>query len=51
MLSLAKIQEGHDSSFLILWGVSFEDLVNQAIILLGELEGNRRIVVFSIAML
>jgi hypothetical protein len=34
-----------------LWGITFEDLVDETIILLGELEGYGGIVVFGVAML
>lgn len=51
MLSLPEIENWHDSSFLILWRVAFEDLLDKLVVLLRELEGNVRIVFGGIAML
>ena len=51
MLSLSEIEERHDSGFLVLWWVSFEDLSDELIVLLGEFEGSIRIVLGCISML
>ena len=51
MLALAEIEERHDSSFLVLWWVALEDLVYEALILRGEFEGDRGIVVVGISVL
>jgi hypothetical protein len=51
MLSLSKIEYGHDCRLFVLGRVSLEDLVNELVVLLGELEGNIRIVLGCISML
>jgi hypothetical protein len=51
MLSLPKIQEGHNSSLLILRRIPFEDLVNKLKTLLIELEGGRGVIFGGIAVL
>lgn len=51
MLSLSKIQQWHHSCFLVLWGVALQDLFDELIVLLGEFEGDVRVVVGSITML
>lgn len=51
MLTLAEIQEGHDSSLLVLRGVTGEDLFDELVVLLGELEGEGGIVLGGVAVL
>jgi hypothetical protein len=51
MLSLSEIEDGHDSRLLVLGWVAFEDLFDELVVLLGELEGNIRIVFRGISML
>jgi hypothetical protein len=51
VLSLSKIQQWHHSGFLVLWGIALQDLVDELVILLGELEGDVGIIVGSVTML
>ena len=51
MLSLPEIQDGHNSRLFVLGRVSFEDLVDELVVLLGELEGNVGIVLGRVSML
>lgn len=51
MLSLPKIQDGHHSRLLVLGRVPFEDLVDELVVLLGELEGDAGIVLGGVSML
>lgn len=51
MLTLTKIENGHDGSLLVLRGVFLENLCDDGLILLVELEGNIGVVVRCIAML
>lgn len=39
MLTLSNVKQWHYCSFLVLWWVSGEDLLDELFILLGELEG------------
>lgn len=51
MLSLSEVQQWHHSSFLVLRGVSFEDLIDELVVLLRELEWYACIILGAIAML
>ena len=51
MLPLTEIQQGHNSRFLILRGIAFENLGDKFLVDGIKLEGNRWIVVVSITML
>lgn len=51
MLTLAKVQERHDSSLLVLRGVTGDDLFDELVVLLGELEGEGGIVLGGVAVL
>lgn len=51
MLTLTEVQEGHDSSLLVLRGVTGEDLFDELVVLLGELEGEGGIVLGGVAVL
>ena len=51
LLPLAEVEERHDRRLLILGRVAFEDLFDESVVLRGELEGDIRVVVGSIAML
>lgn len=51
MLSLSEIQQWHHSCFLVLWGVSLQDLIDELFVLFRELEWNVGIVIGGIAML
>lgn len=51
MLTLTKVQEGHDSSLLVLRGITGEDLLDELVVLLGELEGEGGIVLGGVAVL
>jgi hypothetical protein len=51
VLSLSKIQQWHHSGFFVLWGIALQDLVDELVILLGELEGDVGIIVGSVTML
>lgn len=51
MLPLTQIQNWHNSGFLVLWGVSLEDLVDELVVLLRELEGDIRIVFRRVSVL
>lgn len=50
MLSLAEVENWHDSSFLVLRWIAFEDLLNELVVLLSELEGDTRIIFGGISM-
>jgi hypothetical protein len=51
MLALAKVEQGHDGGLLVLGRVALEDLIGDLEVLLGELEGEGRVVVRLVAML
>lgn len=51
MLALAQIEKGHDGGLLVLRGVALEDLIDEFEVLLGELEGDGRVVGGGIAVL
>lgn len=51
MLPLSEIQQWHHSSFLVLWGVAFQDLLDELVILLRELEWDASIIVGRVTML
>jgi hypothetical protein len=51
MLSLSEIKNGHHGCLLVLWWVPFEDLIDELVVLLGELEGNLCVVFGSVAVL
>jgi hypothetical protein len=50
-LSLSQIQQRHDGSLLVLRRVSLQDLIDELVVLLGELEWDAGVVLGSIAML
>jgi hypothetical protein len=51
MLALTEIEEGHDSGFLVLRWVAFEDFFYEPFILRREFERDRQVIVVSISML
>lgn len=51
MLTLSEIEKRHDSSLLVLWRVSFQDLIDEGEVLGGEFEGDGRVVRRFISML
>ena len=51
MLALAEVEEGHDGGLFVLWGVSFEDLVDDFEVLGREFEGEGGVVVGCVAVL
>jgi hypothetical protein len=51
MLSLSNIKQWHYCGLLVLWWVSGEDLLNELLILCGELKGYRGIIVVGVAVL
>lgn len=51
MLSLAEIEEGHHGCLLVLWGISLENLIDEFVVLLGELEGNGRVIFGGVTVL
>lgn len=51
MLSLTKIKNGHHGSLLVLWWVALQDLLDQFVVLLGELEGSAGIVLGTVTVL
>lgn len=51
VLALAEVEERHDGGLLVLWRVALEDLGDDGLILFGELEGDRGVVVGRVAML
>jgi hypothetical protein len=51
MLPLTEIKEGHNGSFFVLWWITFEDLFYEPLILWGEFEGNRGVIVVGISVL
>ena len=51
MLSLTEVENGHDGSFLVLWWVSFENLIYELLVLGGEFEGDAGVVIGRIAVL
>lgn len=51
MLTLAKVQDWHHRSLLVLWRVAFEDLVDELVVLLVELEGDAGVVVVGVTVL
>lgn len=50
-LALSQVQKGHDGRLLVLRGVTFEDLIDEAEVLLGELERDTGVVVGVVAVL
>jgi hypothetical protein len=51
VLALAKVQQGHDGTLLVLGRVALEDLIDDLEVLLGELKREGRVVVWLIAVL
>lgn len=51
MLTLSEVEKGHHSSLLVLWRIPFEDLIDELVVLFGELERDTRIVFGAISML
>lgn len=51
MLALAKVQNGHDCSLLVLRRVALEQLGDDGLILWREFEGNIGVVIGGVAML
>jgi len=51
MLPLSQIQNGHNSSFLVLWRVALEDFFDELVVLLVELERDIRVVFWSVSVL
>ena len=51
VLALAQIQHGHDGGLLVLRGVTFEDLIDELKVLLGEIERDTRVVGGFVAVL
>jgi hypothetical protein len=51
MLPLTEIKEGHNGSFFVLWWIAFEDLFYEPLILWGEFEGDRGVIVVGISVL
>jgi hypothetical protein len=51
MLSLAEIEEGHNSSLLVLGRIALQDLVDELVVLLCELERDIGIVLGGVSML
>lgn len=51
MLPLSKIEKRHHRRFLVLWGVAFEDLIDQLLVEGVELERDLGVVVRSVSML
>lgn len=51
MLPLSEVQKGHHSGLLVLGRVSLEDLIDELVVLFGELEGDTGIVHWGISVL
>ena len=51
VLALAEVQEGHHGRFLVLRWVALDDLVDEALVLGGEFEGDGGVVVVCIPVL
>jgi hypothetical protein len=51
VLALAKVEQGHNSGLLVLRGVAGDNLLDELLILLRELERDRRVVLGRIAVL
>lgn len=51
VLSLAEVEEGHDGGFFVLWWVSLEDFGDEFVVDFVELEGDRGVVVWGVAVL
>jgi hypothetical protein len=51
VLTLPEIEDRHHGGFLVLWGVAFEDFLDELLVLRREFEGDGRIVFGGIAML
>lgn len=51
VLALSEIEERHDGGLLVVGGVSRDNLLDELLILFGELEGNRGVVLWTIAVL
>jgi Txe/YoeB family toxin of Txe-Axe toxin-antitoxin module len=51
MLSLSKIQQRHHGCLFVLWRITFEDLIDELVVLIRELEGDAGIVLGGVSML
>lgn len=51
MLALSEVKKRHHRRFLVLWGVAFEDLIDELLIDGVELERDVRVIVRSVSML
>lgn len=51
MLALAQVQHRHNGSLFVLRGVTLKDLIDEFEVLLGELEGESRVVGGFVAVL
>lgn len=51
VLSLSKVEQRHDGRLLVLWRVALEDLIDDLVVLLGELEGDVGVVDLGISVL
>lgn len=51
MLALSKVEQRHDSGFLVLRRIAFENLVDDFFVLGAEFEGDGRVIVGFVAML
>jgi hypothetical protein len=51
VLSLAKVEQRHDGSLLVLGGIALEDLGDDGLIFFVELEGNIGVVVGTVTVL
>lgn len=51
MLSLSKIEKGHDGGFFVLWRVAFEDLGDEFLVDGVEGEGDIKVVPRGVAVL
>ena len=51
MLALSKVKKRHHRRFLVLWGVAFEDLIDELLVDSVELKRNLRVIIRSVSML
>jgi hypothetical protein len=51
MLSLTKVEKGHDCCFFVLWRISFEDFLDDCIVLFCKFKRDGRVVLRCVAML
>ena len=50
-MALSEVEEGHDGGLLVLRWVAGEDLLDELVVLLGELEGEGGVVLGGVAVL